>query len=567
MDCFALLDDCHASESSPSARLYTGFAGEHRCDDPAALDQVWAQVDRDLRAGLNAVVLADYEWGARLLRAGHEHVAPAAAGCVRFLMFESMRHLAADAVDRWLAECEQRAAEAVGPAASGAPLPAGVLDLRPSVDRAAFHAAIERIHAAIREGETYQVNYTYRIDFNTFGLPVSLYRRLRARQPVGFGALIALPGAPAGGEGAPENEWVLSCSPELFLRNRGGVLAARPMKGTAPRAQVPEGDSEIARMLGDDAKNRAENLMIVDLLRNDLGRIARTGSVRVPALFAVEAYPTVFQMTSSIEAELPSAVSFAELLRALFPCGSITGAPKHRTMQLISELEHGSRGLYTGAIGWIDRPGDGQGAAACGDFCLSVAIRTLTLAPIEPGRVAGRMGGGAGGRRRPAKLQPADLPIGQLAAVVADDADLVPRQRAATGRHAHDVGSCGGGRHGEPALQQCGTLDDVDSRPAPERREGETDRTLGESIDRRDRRAPQSVGGETIGKGLQRRRTHRFGAVQRQPPRAEVETGKVGVGELARAQVIGEVGRRRQRATMPRDHLQPAHRSRQEGQR
>lgn len=396
MDCFALLDDCHASESSPSARLYTGFAGEHRCDDPAALDRVWAQVDRDLRAGLNAVVLADYEWGARLLRAGHEHVAPAAAGCVRFLMFESMRHLAADAVDRWLAECEQRAAEAVGSAAPGAPLPAGVLDLRPSVDRAAFHAAIERIHAAIREGETYQVNYTYRIDFNTFGLPVSLYRRLRARQPVGFGALIALPGAPAGGEGAPENEWVLSCSPELFLRNRGGVLAARPMKGTAPRAQVPEGDSEIARMLGDDAKNRAENLMIVDLLRNDLGRIARTGSVRVPALFAVEAYPTVFQMTSSIEAELLPAVSFAELLRALFPCGSITGAPKHRTMQLISELEHGPRGLYTGAIGWIDRPGDGQGAAACGDFCLSVAIRTLTLAPIEPGRFAGRMGVGAG---------------------------------------------------------------------------------------------------------------------------------------------------------------------------
>lgn len=399
MDSFALLDDCHASASKPSSRLYTGFVREHRCDDPAALDEVWARVDRDLRAGLNAVVLADYEWGARLMKAGHEHLAPAAAGSVRFLMFEAMRHMAAPEVERWLAECEHRrqgAAACSSESGLAAPMPAGVLDLRPSVDRSAFHAAIARIHGAIREGETYQVNYTYRIEFNTFGLPVSLYRRLRARQPVGFGALIALPGVAGRGDDPHANEWVLSCSPELFLQNHGGVLAARPMKGTASRAQVPEGDSEIARMLGDDAKNRAENLMIVDLLRNDLGRIARTGSVRVPALFSVEAYPTVFQMTSSIEAELPPATGFAQLLRALFPCGSITGAPKHRTMQLIAELENTPRGLYTGSIGWIDRPAADRTTAACGDFCLSVAIRTLTLKPIEPGRFAGTMGVGAG---------------------------------------------------------------------------------------------------------------------------------------------------------------------------
>jgi para-aminobenzoate synthetase/4-amino-4-deoxychorismate lyase len=170
------------------------------------------------------------------------------------------------------------------------------------------------------------------------------------------------------------------------------------MKGTAPRAREAEGDSEIARMLAGDTKNRAENLMIVDLLRNDLGRIARTGSVRVPALFSVEAYPTVFQMTSSIEAELPDDTGFPALLRALFPCGSITGAPKHRTMQIIAELENTPRGLYTGSIGWIDAPTRPE--QACGDFCLSVTIRTLTLQQrADAGDGAGcdgRMGVGAG---------------------------------------------------------------------------------------------------------------------------------------------------------------------------
>jgi para-aminobenzoate synthetase/4-amino-4-deoxychorismate lyase len=219
---------------------------------------------------------------------------------------------------------------------------------------------------------------------------------------VAFGAFIALP--PGADERGPTH--VLSCSPELFLRNRGGMLEAKPMKGTASRASVPEGDSEIARLLSGDAKNRAENLMIVDLLRNDLGRIARTGSVRVPALFSVEAYSTVFQMTSTISAELPSDVGFADLLRALFPCGSITGAPKHRTMQLIAELETTPRGLYTGCIGWIAAPAGERAEAACGDFCLSVAIRTLVLGPGASGEGGarptqgalrlGRMGIGAG---------------------------------------------------------------------------------------------------------------------------------------------------------------------------
>lgn len=388
MTCFALLDDCHSTAAAPTSRLYTGFVREHRCDDPATLDAVWAAADRDLRAGLHAVVLADYEWGARLLQAGHERVAPEHGGSLRVLMFEHLQQLGAEAVDAWL-EARERD-ETGGHGMDGrAPAAAGVLDIRPSVDHAAFCEAIARIHAAIGEGETYQVNYTYRLDFRTFGAPASLYRRLRARQAVAFGAFIALP------PGTDGPDYVLSCSPELFLRNAGGRLSARPMKGTAPRAREAEGDSEIARMLAGDTKNRAENLMIVDLLRNDLGRIARTGSVRVPALFSVEAYPTVFQMTSTIEAELPDETGFPDLLRALFPCGSITGAPKHRTMQIIADLENTPRGLYTGSIGWIDAPA--RPDQACGDFCLSVAIRTLTLQQRTDGAGCdGRMGVGAG---------------------------------------------------------------------------------------------------------------------------------------------------------------------------
>src|SRR6202012_4078766 len=164
------------------------------------------------------------------------------------------------------------------------------------------------------------------------------------RQPVPYGALIALPGG----------QWVLSCSPELFIQKEGATLRARPMKGTAPRSADPVADRHAAEFLANDPKNRAENVMIVDLLRNDLSRVAETGSVKVPALFSVEPYASVWQMTSTVEARLRAQTSFADVLRALFPCGSITGAPKHRTMQLIDRLETSPRGLYTGAIGWLD---------------------------------------------------------------------------------------------------------------------------------------------------------------------------------------------------------------------
>jgi len=381
---FALLDDSRAGPGR-SSRLYTGFSHEHRCTDPATLDARWAAVAADQARGLHAVLLADYEWGAKLLGAGLRGGPQEAGASLRVLMFRSLQLLAPAEVAAWLQAQDEGAAQ---------PTPAGPLDLQASVGEGEFHAAIAAIHEAIRHGETYQVNHTYRLSGRAHGTPAGLFRRLRARQPVAYGAFIALP--PSADADAPTH--VLSLSPELFLKHEAGRVTARPMKGTASRLRCPESDSEAARALQQDVKNRAENLMIVDLLRNDLGRIAQIGSVKVPALFAVEPYTTVFQMTSTVQAQLRPGIDMPALLRATFPCGSITGAPKHHTMDLISRFEVTPRGLYCGAIGWVDAPQPGAAYSSLGDFCLSVAIRTLTLGAVDAatGTRALRLGVGAG---------------------------------------------------------------------------------------------------------------------------------------------------------------------------
>ena len=379
MSCFALLDDRAATRERPTSRLYTGLVREHCCQEPSALEAMWAQVESDQAAGLHAVVLADYEWGAKLLKAGTERLAPDDGAALRVLMFRDLSPMDAAQVGAWLHRLEQTE--------GGDGHPCGVMNLEPSVDRAEFIRCIDRIHEAIAAGETYQVNYTYRLHGQAYGSPVALYRALRARQPVSYGAFIALP------ELSGSITHVLSCSPELFLRHESGLLTARPMKGTAARIVAPEGDSETARLLAGDIKNRAENLMIVDLLRNDLGRVAQIGSVKVPSLFAIEPYATVFQMTSTVQARLRPGIGMPELLRAVFPCGSITGAPKHHTMDLIAGLESTPRGLYCGAIGWLDAPGP---ESPVGDFCFSVAIRTLVLGAASRGLHPLTLGIGAG---------------------------------------------------------------------------------------------------------------------------------------------------------------------------
>ncbi|HTH44591.1 MAG TPA: aminodeoxychorismate synthase component I [Oxalicibacterium sp.] len=370
--CFALLDDCDASAAEPRSRLYSGHVATLSCARTDQFPELLARVQRALRAGQHAVVLLAYELGAGMhgIASRDAQNAPLA----EVLLFASCEKLSADEVSLWL---EQRAAYA----------PSGIADVRADTDEAQFHAALARIRDYIEAGDTYQVNYTYRLRFDAYGSPFDLYRRLRARQPVPYGALIVL----------PDGRAVLSLSPELFVRHEGGALTVRPMKGTAAADGEAQHDARTADALAGDAKNRAENLMIVDLLRNDLGRIAQTGSVQVQNLFDVQRYGGVLQMTSTVRAELRRDVSLPALFDALYPCGSITGAPKRRTMQIIRELETSPRGLYTGAIGWFDPTVQQDGI---GDFCLSVPIRTLLLqAPDDAGNSdmrRGEMGVGAG---------------------------------------------------------------------------------------------------------------------------------------------------------------------------
>jgi para-aminobenzoate synthetase component I len=246
--------------------------------------------------------------------------------------------------------------------------------LRNRVSRAAYDAAFAKVANYIAAGDCYQINLTFPIDTRLeAGTALGLYGALRSRQAVGFGAFCDLGAGPV----------VISRSPELFFSVTDGVIAARPMKGTAPRDPDPARDAALAAELYASEKARAENLMIVDLLRNDIARISDVGSVRVPELFTVEAFATLHQMSSRVEGRLSGETDLVGLMGALFPCGSITGAPKIRAMQIIREVERAPRGVYCGAMGWM---------APDGAACFNVAIRTLSL--FEGGRVVLNVGGG-----------------------------------------------------------------------------------------------------------------------------------------------------------------------------
>ncbi|WP_082232482.1 aminodeoxychorismate synthase component I [Halobacillus massiliensis] len=206
-----------------------------------------------------------------------------------------------------------------------------------------YQEGIQQIKAAIEAGDTYQVNYTTRLSADFSGDAFSFYRQLAANQKSGYGAYLDL------GDGRK----ILSASPELFFRRSGNTLKTKPMKGTAKRGRTLEEDEKLKSFLRQSEKEQAENLMIVDLLRNDLGRVAVPGSVHVSRLFKVETYPTVHQMTSTVEAKVEKDLTLWEIFSALFPCGSITGAPKIRTMEYIAGLEQSPREVYCGAIGYI----------------------------------------------------------------------------------------------------------------------------------------------------------------------------------------------------------------------
>ncbi len=261
----------------------------------------------------------------------------------------------------------------------GALAPEENLTARFSLTEAEYAQRIAAIHEWIRAGDVYQLNFTapFHVKFHlgAQGSVAALYAKLRARQPVDYGAFLHW----------QSGRHILSFSPELFFRIESDGLTrhivTRPMKGTARRGRTTREDREIAEWLRNDPKNRSENVMIVDLLRNDLGRVARTGTVHADRLFDVERYATLWQMTSTVSAELRPEVGFHEIFRALFPSGSVTGAPKVRAMQRLAQLEEAPRGVYTGAIGFFSPQ----------QTVFNVAIRTLEL---EGG--SGTMGAGSG---------------------------------------------------------------------------------------------------------------------------------------------------------------------------
>jgi para-aminobenzoate synthetase component 1 len=269
-----------------------------------------------------------------------------------------------------------------GPAAADHPLSqakqrtgneAFLSDIRAAWDFPAYRERFDRLHRHIRQGDCYQGNLTMPIEACWNGDPHAAFWSLIDRQPVKYGSLVDL-GGPI----------ILSRSPELFFRiDDAGWIETHPMKGTAPRGRTPSEDAAVVEAMRGDSKTQTENRMIVDLLRNDISLISETGSVEVPKLFDIETYPTVHQMVSHVQARLLADLSIRDIFAALFPCGSITGAPKLRAMEILHGLETGPRDAYCGTIGMI---------APSGAMRFSVAIRTITL--FDDHRAVFNVGGG-----------------------------------------------------------------------------------------------------------------------------------------------------------------------------
>ena len=337
---YVLLDD--ARNDGAPARLYARPVRVLEARTAGDVSAVLAAVREGTRSGLHAAGYLAYEAGEAFEpKAG---ALPAPDGPLAwFGLFDKVEMLA----------------ELPLPDPAGAWIGA----LQPEIGRDNYRLALARVLELIEAGDIYQANLTFRARVAVAGDPLALYARLRAASLAGWGAVVAT------GE-----RTLLSLSPELFFALDGASLTCRPMKGTAARSDDPQADRAAARSLSADDKQRAENLMIIDLMRNDLARVAMPGSVQVPQLFAVERYPTVHQMTSTVTATLAPDRDAIDVLAALFPCGSITGAPKVRAMQAIAEIERSPRAAYCGSIGRID-PHDAEGGGAQ----FNVAIRTLTL--------------------------------------------------------------------------------------------------------------------------------------------------------------------------------------------
>lgn len=341
---FVLCEDARSQDGL--ARLFRGPCETivaHRLSDVApALEALRGRMKR----GMYAAGWLNYEAGLafepRLMARVGEH-ADRRGPLAWFGLFDGFRSLSREEL------------------ADALPDPAGawVSPPRPRVSRADYGAAFARVRQYIVAGDIYQVNLSYRADLTLLGHPLAAYAQLR---DAGRGAW--------SGVAFDGSNWLISTSPELFFKLRAGEIEAKPMKGTARRHEDPARDRLAAQELRSNEKELAENVMIVDLLRNDISKLARRGSVHVPELFALETYPTLHTLTSTVRGRLRDEYDAVDALRALFPCGSVTGAPKIRAMEIIGELETDSRGPYTGAIGWMSPSGDAE---------FNVAIRTIAV--------------------------------------------------------------------------------------------------------------------------------------------------------------------------------------------
>ena len=348
-----LLDDVSSSIKNRKSRLYESNIGFIEVYEPKEIEKSLELIQSRLESGIHAVCCFSYNLGLAF-----QGLPPKASllnsPLIRAWFFKEYRKLSATEVDEWIEsrlDLER---------SQQAEIDGGIVDVNFEIDEKTFCENIDNIHSQIREGETYQVNYTFNVTGKTYGSTIGLYKRLRQRQHCRYGALICCGG-----------NRILSFSPELFLSKKGTNILTKPMKGTLSSREYSAQD------LKNDKKNRAENVMIVDLLRNDLSRISKVGSVRTPQLFEVENVGDILQMTSSVTSEISPDITITDLLRATFPCGSITGAPKKSTMGIISELEHSGRGIYCGSLGWFDAVTSGNKGLA--DFTLNVAIRTLEI--------------------------------------------------------------------------------------------------------------------------------------------------------------------------------------------
>jgi len=354
---FVLLDDARATGAAP-ARLYRSPVEIVEARDVAAVKPALERLRAARHRGLHAAGFLAYE-AASAFEPILGDLPQAKTPLLWFGLFERFDEIAPGDVAAWLPD----------PAAAWLGIPT------PDVDRDTYAARFDQVHALIEAGDLYQANLSFRARVPVVGDPLAAYARLRVSARAGYGAVVWT-----------GRDWLLSLSPELFFALDGGRLTTRPMKGTARRGATPEEDRTLAAELREDAKQRAENLMIVDLLRNDLSRVAEPASVAVPDLFAVETYPTIHTMTSTVTATLALDQDAIDVLAALFPCGSITGAPKIRAIAALAGIEMGSapRGPYTGAIGRLD---------ATGGAMFNVAIRTLV---IENGADHALLGAGGG---------------------------------------------------------------------------------------------------------------------------------------------------------------------------